>query len=92
MRVIFDEEKNQIDEPMAIALGSFDGIHKGHKRLLYTLKRISNDKKIKSMVFTFYKHPMAIIDPATPMTLLMDNKQKIKMFRSQYRLCKMKFL
>ncbi|HHU64311.1 MAG TPA: bifunctional riboflavin kinase/FAD synthetase [Clostridiales bacterium] len=80
MRVIFDEEKNQIDEPMAIALGSFDGIHKGHKRLLYTLKRISNDKKIKSMVFTFYKHPMAIIDPATPMTLLMDNKQKIKMF------------
>lgn len=78
MRIIVNEEKIRINEPLAIALGSFDGIHKGHKKLLHALKSISSNKGIKTMVFTFFRHPMTIINPATPTTLLMDNKQKIR--------------
>ena len=44
MQVICNTEDFQITEKTAVTLGKFDGIHKGHQRLLMLcLKRKSRD-------------------------------------------------
>lgn len=48
-------------EPMAMALGYFDGVHLGHQRVIQTAKRIAEEKGIKSAVMTFDPHPSVIL-------------------------------
>ena len=50
---------NEINENkgLAIALGFFDGIHIGHKKLISALVTQAKIKKIKSAVITFDKNP-----------------------------------
>lgn len=42
-----------INEETAVALGYFDGVHAGHRRLLATAKKAANKKRLLFTVFTF---------------------------------------
>ena len=56
MKIISKTTQFQIEEKTAVAIGKFDGIHKGHKMLL---TEILNKRKegLKSCVFTFDPSP-----------------------------------
>ncbi len=43
------------------ALGNFDGIHLGHQQLLKKIEEIKHKTNGKTVVFTFYPHPLKII-------------------------------
>lgn len=45
------------NKDIAIALGFFDGIHIGHKKIITTLVQKANEKGIKSAIITFDKNP-----------------------------------
>ena len=42
-----------LPEETVVALGFFDGVHEGHRRLLSTAKKTAEEKKITFAVFTF---------------------------------------
>ncbi len=48
-------------EKTAVALGNFDGIHKGHQKLISTAVEVAKKKGIKSAVFTFTNHPRNVM-------------------------------
>lgn len=48
-------------EPCVMALGFFDGVHKGHRKIIETAKEIAEKEKIKFTVMTFFPHPSNII-------------------------------
>lgn len=50
------------DKNFGITIGSFDGVHKGHQKLISTLIKKCKEKKLASVVMTFYPHPREIID------------------------------
>lgn len=43
--------------PVAVALGTFDGLHRGHMALLEGLKQAAFQRGIATCVYTFDKHP-----------------------------------
>lgn len=45
--------------PRAIALGTFDGVHRGHQRVLEALRAAEPD--VRSTVVTFSPHPRAVL-------------------------------
>ncbi|MBD7937310.1 MULTISPECIES: FAD synthetase family protein [Cytobacillus] len=47
-----------------LALGFFDGVHKGHRRLLETAKRMATEKNLTFSVMTFFPHPSQCIPHA----------------------------
>ena len=49
----------QISQPTAVAIGSFDGLHRGHVSLLARLTQVSEDLQISPWVLTFYPSPKA---------------------------------
>lgn len=69
------------NEGIACALGFFDGVHIGHRNLLKILKNISSDLNLRSMVFTFEKHPLTIIDKSLAPKLICDNDSKSRIFQ-----------
>jgi riboflavin kinase/FMN adenylyltransferase len=70
-----------IEEPLAMAIGTFDGIHLGHQQLIKILKDKALSYKCASAIYTFDKHPLNVLCPDKAPALLMNNKQKLSVLR-----------
>ncbi|MEW6623234.1 MAG: bifunctional riboflavin kinase/FAD synthetase [Bacillota bacterium] len=46
-----------------IALGNFDGVHLGHRRLIEKCIKEAKDNNFKSLVYTFLPHPDKVLRP-----------------------------
>lgn len=77
MIIIKQAFKDIIQDETYIALGSFDGLHKGHISLINKTKELSKETKRKSMLFTFRNHPLSIINKERTPKLIMDNNTKL---------------
>ena len=48
-----------------ITIGSFDGIHSGHQKILHRVKDLADEINGESVVVTFYPHPRNVLDPSS---------------------------
>lgn len=48
----------------ALAIGTFDGVHVGHREVIGTAVRAARDRDLSATVLTFAHHPLATVDPA----------------------------
>ncbi|MTI60707.1 MAG: bifunctional riboflavin kinase/FAD synthetase [Firmicutes bacterium] len=65
--------------PLVIALGTFDGIHLGHQKVIKLAEKISKEENIPSAVYTFFPHPLKVIKPAIAPDYLLSESQKIEL-------------
>ncbi|MGH7882768.1 MAG: bifunctional riboflavin kinase/FAD synthetase [Candidatus Dormibacteraceae bacterium] len=47
-----------------LTIGSFDGIHLGHRRILEEVVRQAGQQQLQSAIVTFEPHPRCVLDPA----------------------------
>lgn len=64
-------------EPVAVALGNFDGIHRGHRELIETAVREADRKGIRSAVFTFSEHPRNVMAGKTVVKNIIYEDEKV---------------
>jgi riboflavin kinase/FMN adenylyltransferase len=60
-----------------LALGNFDGVHRGHRKILDRLIRVAGERAATSVVMTFDPHPPRVVRPDKAPPLLMTNAQKL---------------
>ena len=65
-----------------LTIGSYDGIHLGHKKILHELVGYSSYHKIPSVVITFHPHPREVLVQKETFSLIMDLEQKLKIIKS----------
>lgn len=82
MIIIEKDLQNIQDWNNYIALGSFDGLHRGHLSLIYKVVEVATKNNGKSMIFTFKNHPKILINKENPPKLLMDNDRKTEILRT----------
>lgn len=78
MIIMEDNFSTKLQDKTYIALGSFDGLHKGHMKLIKEAKKMAKDNKGKSMVLTFKDHPLNTINKEITPKILLDNSSKAK--------------
>jgi riboflavin kinase/FMN adenylyltransferase len=61
-----------------LALGNFDGVHRGHRKILDRLKRVASERGATSVVMTFDPHPPRVVRPDKAPPLLMTKAQKLE--------------
>jgi riboflavin kinase/FMN adenylyltransferase len=77
-----EELKRRELRPSAAALGTFDGLHRGHQKVIETTQQFARQNDLISMVFTFCNHPMATLMPELEPARLLLNEDKIEILRS----------
>lgn len=61
-------------------IGSFDGIHLGHKKILQTITETAKKNNGKSILITFWPHPRYVLKKNNDFKLLTSLDEKIKIF------------
>lgn len=66
-----------------LTIGTFDGLHLGHKHVLDQLKRVAGQNKGESVILTFWPHPRTVISPDHSLKLLNTIEEKTSIFEKQ---------
>jgi riboflavin kinase/FMN adenylyltransferase len=61
-----------------ITVGTFDGVHRGHRDVVERLVARSHALKIPSVLVTFEPHPLEIVNPAAAPLLLTSYEEKLE--------------
>jgi riboflavin kinase/FMN adenylyltransferase len=61
-----------------LALGNFDGVHRGHRKILDRVGRVAGERGATSVVMTFDPHPPRVVRPDKAPPLLMTKAQKLE--------------
>jgi riboflavin kinase / FMN adenylyltransferase len=61
-----------------LALGNFDGLHRGHRKILDRVRRVAGERGGTAVVMTFDPHPPRIVRPDKAPPLLMTKAQKLE--------------
>jgi riboflavin kinase/FMN adenylyltransferase len=70
-------EEAKIDKPTIVTLGVFDGVHRGHQKILNSLVDRSLSIGLPGVVITFHPHPMNVVARAHT-GLVMDLEDRLK--------------
>jgi riboflavin kinase/FMN adenylyltransferase len=61
-----------------LALGNFDGLHRGHRKILDRMRRVADERGSTSVIMTFDPHPPRVVRPDKAPPLLMTKAQKLE--------------
>lgn len=67
-------------QPLALAIGNFDGMHLGHQALLKRLIEVARAQGLKSAVMTFEPHPREFFTPEQAPSRLASLREKLEFF------------
>jgi riboflavin kinase/FMN adenylyltransferase len=81
MKPFFPEPKKVISmkpikdkQGSVIAVGNFDGFHRGHRKLVQTLETIARERNLLSMILTFFPNPKVYFNK--DLNLISSDEQK----------------
>jgi riboflavin kinase/FMN adenylyltransferase len=70
-------------EGSIVTIGSFDGLHMGHRRLLSHARQKAEEHGIPCVAVTFWPHPLRVLAAAHAPPLLISREQRLHLFRNQ---------
>jgi len=65
-----------------LTLGTFDGVHIGHKKILKRITENTENGKYESLVLTFFPHPRMVLQEKSEIRLLNTIGEKIKLLEA----------
>lgn len=65
-----------------IAIGNFDGVHKGHAEMLRSLRDLADDMHAPAVAVTFDPHPISVLRPEFTPPILTTLKDRVELLRA----------
>jgi riboflavin kinase/FMN adenylyltransferase len=67
---LYDNQKLYSKNPSVITIGTFDGVHIGHQKIINRLVKVGQHKNLESVVLTFFPHPRMVLNKDANIQLL----------------------
>ncbi|MDP3677518.1 MAG: bifunctional riboflavin kinase/FAD synthetase [Methylotenera sp.] len=77
---VFRHIPASLQQPCALAIGNFDGLHLGHQALLNKLTQTAKILNLTSAVMTFEPHPREFFTPESAPARLCSMREKLEYF------------
>lgn len=66
-----------------VTIGTFDGVHIGHKKIINRLVNIAKQEGLQAVVLTFFPHPRMVVQSDTKIKMLNTIDEKNKLLEQQ---------
>ena len=87
MQILSNLFEIKLNKATIATIGTFDGIHIGHQKILNSLVRFAEENGLKSVVITFDPHPRKVINKKNSIELINtieEKKEKLKTLGIDY--------
>ena len=81
MRILRHERDQGFRSPV-VALGNFDGLHRGHEAIIGRTIELAGETGGEPVVFTFYPHPIAVVAPERAPVQIISLAERLRGLRS----------
>lgn len=65
--------------PVVATIGNFDGVHRGHRWVIDQVNQRARELGLKSLAITFDPHPVRVLRPEAPHSLITTPAQKLEL-------------
>lgn len=65
-----------------VTIGTFDGVHHGHQKIVKRLVNIAKEEKLKAVVLTFFPHPRMVLQKDAGIKLINTIDEKAELLKS----------
>lgn len=62
--------------PSVVAIGFFDGMHRGHQKVIKEARKIADDRQLPLACMSFFPHPKEVLDQNHKMQYIMPMNEK----------------
>jgi len=73
------ENYDHKEQSSVLTIGTFDGVHIGHQKIIERLNQIKRSSTERSVILTFYPHPRRVLDHSTDIKMLTTLNEKIEL-------------
>lgn len=73
---VYNALKDYNNHPSVITIGTFDGVHLGHKKIIERLCEFGQNKQLNSLILTFFPHPRMVLNKDYNLKLLSTIEEK----------------
>ena len=82
MNIYYNIEDVPFQKESVLTLGTFDGVHLGHKQIISKLLSDAQEKSLRSLVITFEPHPQVVIQRADKPEVYLINtlRERLELF------------
>ena len=80
---IYNNAKDYDRSPSVVTIGTFDGVHIGHKAILKRLIKAAEKNKLESVLLTFFPHPRQIVQSSTDLQWINTIEEKKKLLKEE---------
>jgi riboflavin kinase/FMN adenylyltransferase len=70
------------NRPTVVTLGTFDGVHLGHKKIIERLTQEAEKSNTESLVLTFFPHPRMVLQGNSDIQLLNTIQEKAELLKN----------
>jgi riboflavin kinase/FMN adenylyltransferase len=81
MKIVRHPSKGKLQRPV-VALGTFDGVHVGHKKVIEAAIKHAHELSAHSAVITFDPHPQSVVAPERGLCLLTTLREREELLAS----------
>jgi riboflavin kinase/FMN adenylyltransferase len=69
-------------KPSVVTIGTFDGVHIGHQKIVKRIVEIAKKKDLQALVLTFFPHPRMVVQNDSTIKLINTIDEKAKQLES----------
>ncbi len=77
MKIVHSIKSFVAHKPTIVTIGTFDGVHLGHRKILDQIIATAKSQDCESLVLTFFPHPRMVLQEGTEMKQLNTLNEKI---------------
>ncbi len=80
MKIYYDlDTYENAASDIALTIGNFDGVHRGHQAILSKLKEVMRPVQGATVVITFANHPLEVLKPELKLSFLCTLEHRLKL-------------